>query len=99
MLMSQKTRFEKNATVRSLVDLLLVEEWTTEISYEKYYAQCAPLLCIYSKADGNGCLAVLTKLIGILPGVNMVLMLLIPKAIRFIMKKRNGVERPKISRK
>ena len=37
-----------NATVQSLIDTLLVDRWETRVTYEQYYATCAPLACTYT---------------------------------------------------
>ena len=40
-----------NAIFQSIMENMFVDEWKTEISYEKYYMACAPLFCTYSYTD------------------------------------------------
>ena len=58
-------------TVKSMVDHLMVEYWTTDISYDKYYAQCAPAVCTYSKVERRGFTFALTKVISLLATCNL----------------------------
>ena len=45
------SRVKPNSTVKEIVNELMVEQWITNISYEKYYAQCAPILCTHSRVE------------------------------------------------
>jgi hypothetical protein len=71
MVIVKRSRFARNSTVQSMIDVLMVEEWTEEISYDKYYARCAPLSCTYSKLERHGLVFVLTKLISLLGGFSL----------------------------
>jgi hypothetical protein len=42
------SRFPINTTVSTLVNELLLENWTTTISYENFYKSCAPTSCSYT---------------------------------------------------
>ncbi|CAF4074704.1 unnamed protein product [Rotaria sordida] len=37
-----------NITVRSLVDILMIDRWENNTIYDQYYSSCAPLQCSYS---------------------------------------------------
>ena len=65
------SRFKPNATVKSIVNHLMVEGWAINISYEKYYAQCAPISCTYSQVEQHGIFSVLAKLISLLGGCRL----------------------------
>ncbi|CAF4137230.1 unnamed protein product, partial [Adineta steineri] len=88
------SRFGAYATVQSIVDKLMVEDWLMYISYEKYRDNCAPLSCTYPKEIRNSLLDVLAQLIGLLSGLISALRLLIPIIVRFIMNKLNNVQSP-----
>ncbi len=94
----EQSHFKPNSTVKSIVDRLIVEEWMTNISYEKYYDQCAPISCTYFKTERNGFVFILQKLIGFLGGVAALFGLIIPQAIHFIRRPQNSEPTPRVSR-
>jgi len=101
MTVTNKSRFSPYATVQSIVDHLMVEDWIIDIdidvSYQKYYDRCAPLLCTYSKEKRHSLVFVLTELISLLGSLIFVLRLMIPIIVRFIIKKLNNVRSPAVS--
>ena len=100
---SVPSQFSPDSSVQSIVDQLMVENWTTSISYDKYYAQCAPTACTYRQIQRHDFLFVLTKLISLLSGLTLVLSLSIPllvKAIGEQLQRRQAYERsPQRTRK
>ena len=97
------SRFRPDSSVQAIIDRLMVENWTTAIYYDKYYAQCAPTTCTYPQSQRHGFLIVLTRLISLLSGLVLVLGLSIPKLVQFIgewWRRRAAHERrPQITRK
>ncbi|UJR38833.1 hypothetical protein I4U23_031498 [Adineta vaga] len=89
--------FTANSTVKSMIDVLMVEKWTSIISYEKYYAQCAPILCTYLTIQRHSVLFVLTRLIGILSGLTLILGLMIPIIVSFIRRRLYPEPSPRIA--
>ena len=99
---SEPSQFSSNASVQSMIVRLLVENWTTTISYDKYYTQCAPAACTYAQIQQHSFLFVFTKLISLLSGLTLVLSLAIPPCAQFIDEwRQQRLERqpsPKITR-
>ena len=91
------SRFQSNTIVKSMVDHLMVENWTLDISYENYYHQCAPISCTFFREDRFGFLAVITKLIGMLSGLTIVLRLIVPQLLRSLLGRKPPQPTPKIS--
>ena len=89
MVASKKSRFTYDSTVETIVSELMIEEWYTNISYEKYAAQCAPILCTYSKLERPNALFVLAQLIRSLGGLTLIFGFLISMIVRFIRRPRN----------
>ena len=85
-----------NATVQSLMDALMVDRWESSVTYESYYAACAPLSCTYVIRDRANPLYVITAIIGLFGGLNASLKLIIPvfvKIVRYlIMRRRQRVD-------
>ena len=71
MVLSETSHFASNPTIKTLVDQLMVEEWITNISYDKYYDQCAPISCTYSIVERHNVLFILRKLISSLVGYSL----------------------------
>ncbi|UJR12711.1 hypothetical protein I4U23_016885 [Adineta vaga] len=92
----KKSRFGPYATVQSIVDKLMVEDWIIDISYQKYSESCAPLSCTYSHEKRHSVAHVLIQLIGLLSGLILVLRLVIPGIVRFIIDKLNNIQYPKV---
>ena len=81
---SEPSQFSSDSSVQSMIDRLMVENWTTAISYDNYYAQCAPTACTYAQIQQHSFLFVLTKLISLLSGLTLVLGLGIFQSVHFV---------------
>ncbi|UJR11869.1 hypothetical protein I4U23_016048 [Adineta vaga] len=85
MIPSRTSRFDVNSTVQSMIDRLMIEDWGSMISFEKYYAQCAPIItCRYSINERPDFFYVLGRLIGLLGGLCTVLAIIVPLVVDFI---------------
>jgi hypothetical protein len=92
----ETSRFNVNSTVEILVNNLMVEIWKTNFSYQKYFAQCAPLSCTYSQVKRHHFIYVLTKVVGLLGGLIMALGIIVPSATKFLRRRRNNQPNPRI---
>ncbi|CAF4202656.1 unnamed protein product, partial [Adineta steineri] len=81
---SEQSRFAINSTVQMIVDELMIEQWITNISYDKYFKQCAPNLCTYTKNEKYTFTFILTKIISLLGAFTLVLGFIIQLIVRFI---------------
>jgi hypothetical protein len=82
------SRFPINSTVEAIVSELMIEDWNFNVSYDKYYNQCAPASCTYSKTVQRRFLFLLTTLIGLLGGLCAALDVIVPPVVRFIRRRR-----------
>ena len=62
----------------------MIEQWMTNMSYDKYYARCAPISCIYSKNEKNDWIYILTKIISLLGGLTLILGFIIQYAVKWL---------------
>jgi hypothetical protein len=49
MIELEQSRFKSISTMKSILDYFMVEQWITNISYEKYYKTYASISCSYFK--------------------------------------------------
>jgi hypothetical protein len=66
---SISSHFPIDATVESIVNKLMVEEFLTTMSYELYFKQCAPLSCTYSSVNNKNIIEGIITLIGLYGGL------------------------------
>ncbi|CAF1386151.1 unnamed protein product, partial [Adineta steineri] len=97
MIINNESLYEPTSTVQSIIDNLMIENWTMNISYDKYYSECAPSSCTYLKISRRDFVHVLKKLISLLSSLTLILRLIIPLVIGFIMKRRDRTPKPRIS--
>lgn len=71
-----------NATVQSLVDVLMIHQWETTFTYENYYSACAPLYCIYSVNTRFDRVYVITTIMALSGGLTLVLKSVVPLAVK-----------------
>lgn len=89
---NNSSQYNVNSSIQSLVERMMVEKWIINISHEKYYNQCAPLLCTYQKFVRRDFLFVISKVIGLIGGLTIVLSLIIPPPVRYIFNPRKNIQ-------
>lgn len=63
------TRFGINATVESIINELMVEKFSNNISYANYFAECAPSVCVSSYIDRSHVVDGITIIISLYGGL------------------------------
>ncbi|CAF1165270.1 unnamed protein product [Adineta steineri] len=97
MIINNKSLYKPTSTVQSIIDELMIENWTMNIFYDKYYSECAPSSCTYLKITRRDFVHVLKKLISLLSSLTLILGLIIPFVIGFVMKRRDRTPKSRIS--
>ncbi|CAF1626390.1 unnamed protein product, partial [Adineta ricciae] len=82
--LSAHSRFQQNATVKHLLDQLLIESWNQINNFTAYFQSCSPHSCTYSYDRRFNILYVIIKLIGIFGGLKMVLKFSSPLIVKLI---------------
>ncbi|CAF2710434.1 unnamed protein product [Rotaria sp. Silwood2] len=77
------TRSSSDALVQSLVDVIMVDQWDINVTYESYYRACAPLYCTYSLNMRFDKVYVFTTIISLTGGLTVTLKLVIPHTVKF----------------
>ena len=83
--MSLSNHFLENATIESILNELMVEEWNSSSMYDKYYNECQPKQCSYTRTTKNSAIYIVTTVIGLIGGLITVLKLVVPRLVEFIM--------------
>ncbi|CAF1193422.1 unnamed protein product [Adineta ricciae] len=79
-----------NTTVQTMIDNLMIEDWISKVSYEKYYSKCSPSLCTFFVISRRTFLDVLIKLISLLATLLLALRLIFSFLIRLIRRSPNA---------
>jgi hypothetical protein len=88
---SISSRFDVNSTVEFILQELMIEEYLINISYENYFAECAPSSCSYLHIGHRNRIDIVMPLIGLYGG----LVIIIEWITELIMKLfRRRIRRP-----
>lgn len=78
--------FDINATIESIVDQLMIEDWNFSVAYEAYYDYCAPSSCTYLTIIYHSFFYVVGTLIRLLAGLCTVLSIIVPTLVYYVRK-------------
>ncbi|CAF1302103.1 unnamed protein product [Adineta ricciae] len=84
MKINDQSHFPPNSSIGSIVNRLMIEDLTINISCEKYFNQCSPHMCTYSNTRRHGIVFITERIIGLLGGLTLVLRLTVPTIARLI---------------
>jgi hypothetical protein len=82
------TRFSSITPIETLIDMLMIDKWTSSTSFSQYYAQCAPVLCVYTYSSRYDWLYVITTLVSLFGGLSTALRLFVPVAVKWIRNRK-----------
>ncbi|CAF4168289.1 unnamed protein product [Adineta steineri] len=80
-----------NETIETIVNRLMIDSWSSNISFSSYYQTCAPLSCTIEYIGKNNILDVVASLIGIFGGLSVGLKLFFILILRSSEKIRNNL--------
>ena len=86
---SRTTRFPSNASLKDIIESLMVEDWQTSMSYAAFYDQCAPTYCTHVVEIRDSVLTVVTQVLGLYGGLVSILRLIVPFFIGHVLKMRH----------
>ena len=88
----ESSQFQLNSTVQTIVDRLMLEKLTYNMSYKQYFTQCTPLSCTYTIVQRRSFGYILTKIIGLLGGLTITLGIVVPTIVRYIRNRRLAIQ-------
>ncbi|CAF3838289.1 unnamed protein product [Rotaria sordida] len=74
--------FSINDTVETLTYALLLENFTVNVSYDQFYAKCAPLSCTYTIQQPFNLIFLITSILAIYGILNKIFRLVLPFIVR-----------------
>jgi hypothetical protein len=77
---------QQNITLNDSLANLLIEEWSPEINYTKYFAKCAPLFCRYTENDQTNFSYMITLLLSLYGGLILLLRLIACFSVNIVVK-------------
>lgn len=83
------TEFSSTTPIETLIDMLMIDKWTSSTSFSKYYAQCAPVLCVYTYSSRYDWLYVITTLVSLFGGLSTALRLFAQVAVKWIRNRKH----------
>lgn len=94
-LLSWRSHFPRNATLQTLADELMIENFTTAVLFSSYYAECRPSYCAYSYSRRFDWALMITLVASAFGGVSSVLRLISPWLIRLALFIYRRKKRPR----
>ena len=80
------SRNRPDETVESMVNRMMVDRWSSNLSFSAYFQACAPLSCVFEYKRRNDYLTIITTIIGIFGGLSLAYKLVIVIILRLIEK-------------
>ena len=78
------SQYHSTTRIEDILNHLFIEEWTTNISYEKYYNVCAPSSCSFSSQTSIPPFQIIANLLGLYGGLTILVEhILVPIFIQF----------------
>lgn len=88
--LSSTDQFNENSTVMQMLRQLFVNHWNLNVSYDLYFAECAPMRCSYKYSHSLDFVYILTTLLAFYSGLTIILELLVPLAMKYWHFRKNN---------
>jgi hypothetical protein len=85
---SSNTQYDTTTKLQEIIEQLMIEQWNDQISFNSYFRQCDPVLCVYTYNKQGDLAYVLTTTIALIGGLTTVLKIIIPPMVEFLRKKK-----------
>lgn len=88
---SSQSQYKTTTRIQFIVEQLMLEEWNDNTSFNRYYSECNPTMCIYTYNQRADAIYIFTTFIALIGGLQTVLRVIIPSFIAFIRLKKRQV--------
>ena len=79
---SQLNHFLPNTSIGSLMDQQMADKWDNTLDYDAYYRACSPMQCTYTAVGHNSLLYIITLLVGLCGGFNILIRTVSPFIVK-----------------
>ena len=83
------SHFYPNTSLVDIVQALMIEKWTSTISFDSYFMQCHPDVCIYTFKQRFDLVGTMVTVIGLAGGLSVALRILTPLGMRLLRRKKS----------
>lgn len=80
------SHFPLNTSIGMIVNEIMVEQWNSTSSFEKFYQKCNPAHCSYSYQERIHIVYIIAAIIGLVGGLNVALRIVCPLLVRIFLK-------------
>lgn len=80
------SRFSSNDNLKLVLDELMVESWNFFAKYDQYYHKCEPVYCSFDYTEKASVIYMVTTIIGLFGGLNIVFRLISIAVVRIFVK-------------
>jgi hypothetical protein len=77
---------EQNVSVNDHLLNLFIDEWSTQMSYSKYFDECRPSICTYTARDKINLSYTITLFISLYGGLTIILRLVASFLVNYLWK-------------
>ncbi|CAF1338536.1 unnamed protein product, partial [Didymodactylos carnosus] len=82
-----KSQYQPTTSVQEIVSNLMIEQWSTTISFSGYYEECLPKYCSYSYVHSFNLVYAISTLLALIGGLTKVLKTIVPNVVSVIKRK------------
>lgn len=75
---SLPSRFLPNTSIDLIVKELMIEQWISSSSFDQFYDKCRPICCSYTYQERIHLAYIITTILGLIGGLNVILRLICP---------------------
>ncbi|CAF1658653.1 unnamed protein product, partial [Adineta ricciae] len=80
------SRYRADSSVENILDEMMIEDWNFSYSFQEFYRQCKPSICSFTYEKGTNIIYVITVIISLIGGINVILRLTSPFITKIILK-------------
>ncbi|CAF4239782.1 unnamed protein product, partial [Adineta steineri] len=91
------SRYHPNTTIETIFNEMMIEEWNFSRSFASYFLKCKPSFCSVTYHKKANIIYIITVIIGLIGGINVILNLISPLIIKIIFKIINKLRRQRPS--
>lgn len=81
-------QFKHNTPIIEIIEGLMIDDWNLNISFESYFSQCQPSICLHTFTQRFNILNMIITTAGLVGGLSVALRILVPLVMKLIRRKK-----------